>query len=537
MATCASCGNRAEEGDSFCGSCGAYLGWETLDGPVTASTAPPLPPDPAPPPAPPPPPVPPPPPDPPTVPTPSPDPPPPVAGAHFGGPAPTLSVIETPPPEHQQAEAVRAEAEAEAARAAAEAVRQQEQARAAAEAARLAAAARAEEEARAAEAARLAAAARAEEEARASEAARLAEEARVAEAARRAAAMVAKPPPPPPVTVPEAVAAPVAAAPEAPTVAAAVAAAPVSPVVPAADAGAVPAPRQPEAVKPARTERRHARTQPEAPQRQIHHGDLVCGQCGEGNVADRKFCRRCGASLAEARPFKVSWWRRLFSRKERRYEAGYRPQREAPRGVGGRLRAVVRWTFHSAVRAVMVLIVLAAVVIAVSPWRTTVKHKISSAYTSVRRTIAPHYDPVRAVRATATSSLRNHPAINLIDGVSNDYWAANNQPPNVPPGIVIKVVFAEAVSVDRMIFTIGASDQPQDYATEPRPRDINVVFLDAQGKETGGKSLTLKDVATPQVESVSAHKLVTMEIHVNSVYASTQGNATSISEIEFFKKA
>jgi len=63
------------------------------------------------------------------------------------------------------------------------------------------------------------------------------------------------------------------------------------------------------------------------------------------------------------------------------------------------------------------------------------------------------------------------------------------------------------------------------------------VFLDAQGKEAGAKSLTLKDVPTPQVESVSARKLVRMEIHVNSVYASTQGNATSISEIEFFKKA
>jgi len=31
--------------------------------------------------------------------------------------------------------------------------------------------------------------------------------------------------------------------------------------------------------------------------------------------------------------------------------------------------------------------------------------------------------------------------------------------------------------------------------------------------------------------------MVRMQIHVNSLYASTQGNATAIAEIEFFKKA
>jgi len=78
---------------------------------------------------------------------------------------------------------------------------------------------------------------------------------------------------------------------------------------------------------------------------------------------------------------------------------------------------------------------------------------------------------------------------------------------------------------------------PKRHVTQPRPRDMSLVFLDGSGREIGSKNLTVKDVPTPQLESVSAHGVVRMEIHVNSVYASTQGHATAIAEIEFFKKA
>ena len=76
-----------------------------------------------------------------------------------------------------------------------------------------------------------------------------------------------------------------------------------------------------------------------------------------------------------------------------------------PKGFGGRLKAALRWVFRSATRAVVVIVALAIVVIAISPWRTTVRHKISSAFTSVRRTIAPSYDPVHPVQAAASSTL------------------------------------------------------------------------------------------------------------------------------------
>ena len=46
-------------------------------------------------------------------------------------------------------------------------------------------------------------------------------------------------------------------------------------------------------------------------------GDRVCGNCGEANDPGRKFCRRCGTSLVEAKVVAAAslpWWKRIFRR-------------------------------------------------------------------------------------------------------------------------------------------------------------------------------------------------------------------------------
>ncbi|WP_371618709.1 hypothetical protein [Streptomyces sp. NBC_00454] len=58
-------------------------------------------------------------------------------------------------------------------------------------------------------------------------------------------------------------------------------------------------------------------------------GELICGQCRAGNLPVRRYCRRCGAALADA-PVAVRppWWRRLLARRVRRpHAAGERPPR------------------------------------------------------------------------------------------------------------------------------------------------------------------------------------------------------------------
>jgi hypothetical protein len=43
-------------------------------------------------------------------------------------------------------------------------------------------------------------------------------------------------------------------------------------------------------------------------------GNVICAECGSGNRAERRFCRRCGASLENSRR-SPSKWKRIFGRK------------------------------------------------------------------------------------------------------------------------------------------------------------------------------------------------------------------------------
>ena len=60
-------------------------------------------------------------------------------------------------------------------------------------------------------------------------------------------------------------------------------------------------PAEPAGVQPTAVRSRVPPTVTAAPPtKELSAGDLVCGQCGEGNEPVRKFCRRCGNSLATA---------------------------------------------------------------------------------------------------------------------------------------------------------------------------------------------------------------------------------------------
>ena len=74
-----------------------------------------------------------------------------------------------------------------------------------------------------------------------------------------------------------------------------------------------PMSRRPTSVAPTVARPRPAARAMEAPTRR-HPGDLICGQCGEGNDPTRHFCRRCGNSLDEAIAVRLPWYRRFFNR-------------------------------------------------------------------------------------------------------------------------------------------------------------------------------------------------------------------------------
>jgi len=349
--------------------------------------------------------------------------------------------------------------------------------------------------------------------------------------------------PPPPATTVEAPAAPppltavaVAAAPPLNATAAPVAAPePVlagvgAPAAPAAvPAGSVdePVSRRPTSLAPVVTRPRPGPRTMEPPTRR-NPGDLICGQCGEGNDPARHFCRRCGNSLDEAIAVRLPWYRRFFNRLfgVRTREAGWRPRRVGPPNVMGGVMRVVRL----AIVAMLAVGILGFLLI--PPFHNWVVNKVTAGVTSVRKVVHPNYDTVYPVAAAATSQTAGHAASLTIDRTSNSYWAAIST--DKTPQLVF--TFSEPQDLSEILFRSGAPGaQPSDFLNQPRPKAVHIIFTDAQGKLITATDITLTDQEGSQFYPIEAKQTTTARIQIQSVYPATGAarSAVAIAEVEF----
>jgi hypothetical protein len=249
-------------------------------------------------------------------------------------------------------------------------------------------------------------------------------------------------------------------------------------------------------------------------------GDLICGQCGTGNVSTRRFCGRCGAALAEATVVPTPWWRRLLPRRTRKVpKSGERPHRSAARGLLSRAFRVLRWVL-------VLLLVLAGLAYALAPgvrgWAnpslTTVARKAQSIF-------KPVYVPVRPVDVLASGELPDHPARAVSDGFTNTHWAM----PEGGAEPVLMFRFENPVDLKRAIVRSGASD---DFQSTHRPERLHLVF--STGKTT---DLTLVDSPDPQILDLPGSEGATsVEIHIVSRYPAFSGPNLALTEIEFFEQ-
>jgi hypothetical protein len=268
------------------------------------------------------------------------------------------------------------------------------------------------------------------------------------------------------------------------------------------------------------------------PKRELRPGDLVCNQCQEGNDPNRKFCRRCGASLVEAveavPPPPLPWWKRLFVRQPKVVAAGERPMRRG----GSTARRDLRSRLQKARRVTALLAVLGLGVGLVGPWRSTVKSKVTGAFRGAKEKVVPKLSPVTPVGAEATSSLAGHPPTMAIDRAkgNDNFWAEGAKGDGVGQKLIVN--FKPAIRLGRIGFTLGASTKPEDFVTEPRPRTVRLHFPDQSTKD-----LQLKDIAEFQDYPVDAKDVGRLEIEIREVFPSTQGKSDCwISEVEFFER-
>jgi hypothetical protein len=177
-----------------------------------------------------------------------------------------------------------------------------------------------------------------------------------------------------------------------------------------------------------------------------------------------------------------------------------------------------------------VLALLGVTLGAVGPWRSSITQRVKSAAHSVRQAIKPQYDPARPTKAEATSSLDDHPATLAIDGVSNSFWAEGADGDGEGQALVL--TFGSPVDLDRVGITAGASEKPEDFVAQPRPKQLHLVFSDGSSAD-----LNLKDSADFQTFSVKARDVTSVQMQIVSVYASLSGHDCAIAEVELFTKA
>ncbi|GLZ39464.1 zinc ribbon domain-containing protein [Actinokineospora sp. NBRC 105648] len=284
-------------------------------------------------------------------------------------------------------------------------------------------------------------------------------------------------------------------------------------------------PGQPAAVLPQETKQAPPVTRKRPPTRKLKPGDLVCGDCGEGNLPTRKFCSRCGFSLAEADIVKTPWWRRLLPRTG----AKVRKSGERPKGRRGKskLGQAVSATFRVLRRVVSVLLLVGGIVYGVSgDFRGWVNARAVAAKQGVERMIFPQYTPVSPVQVSATSELPDHPGALAVDGLSNTFWAAPRDGPE--PTVVLR--YDRPVSLARAIVRTGARDE---FQTRHRAEQLHLVFSTGRTAD-----VTLKDNPDPQqVDIENGAGVEWVEIHVVKVFQSVKGTDVAVTEIELFQES
>ena len=293
------------------------------------------------------------------------------------------------------------------------------------------------------------------------------------------------------------------------------------------------APVQPQAVQPqAPARKKPPKVQPGKPTRTPQKGDLICGECGEANSPGRKFCSRCGTSLAAAVVVKIHWWKRILRRKPKSAMAGERPW-DAKAGGKKKPKRKGIARFIAPVRRVggIVLLVLGLVYGIYSPFRNWVNDRYTDGKDNVMSIIHPQFDQVTVGPGTTSNELAildpTHTSTMAVDGFKNTYWLT--APPTEAFRPELDVQLTEQVDLAKVIVRTGASD---DFQGHHRPKSLLFIF------DTGASyEVQLKNTPDAQTVTIKNGKDVQhFKIAVTSIYESLNGTDLGLTEIEFFKK-
>ncbi|NDK29888.1 zinc ribbon domain-containing protein [Streptomyces sp. TR1341] len=275
-----------------------------------------------------------------------------------------------------------------------------------------------------------------------------------------------------------------------------------------------PAPRAPRAPEPAEAEDRQPA--PVLPGKPVAQRPVVrpveqreevvgppCPACGTPNPPGRKFCRRCATPLnPQAAPAPLPWWRTIW------------PFRRRVRAGSG------RW-----VRVLVILLV----VIALCVGGFLLLPAGRALFEDTRDKLGGS-KAITATKVTASAAVPGHPASNTTDGLSNRYWGAPG------PGASVTYTFGKPFRMVDLIITNGASDAPQQYATEARALQMDMEVTSSDGT-VHRESLSLSDKAGHQTVPTGISDVVRVRLVLHSVTGLTPGRHVALAEVEFFQRS
>jgi hypothetical protein len=316
--------------------------------------------------------------------------------------------------------------------------------------------------------------------------------------------------------------------PAAPTVAAAAASAAAVSDQPAAVQPTAPPPVQPVARQPtADVATQRPRPSVDTPRRVAQPGDLICANCQEPNDPTRKFCRRCGSSLATAAPaVTIPWYRRMFQGKPKTYEAGERKQAmrsgaSPRRGVGTRLRFIVGWALAG-------LVVLGAIgYVAVPSVGSAINGGLRGAINAVGRIVSPTLVLVHADSTDASDAIKDHQAAKVTDGATNSDWQADGRRPT------LTFTFERPIDIGALNLWNGAADPKTKALRTDLRRPSQLVLTTQSGQEA---TIDLDDIHDRQVRYVDLSAVEELVIEVRETNGPDDA-PVSLSEIEFLRKS
>jgi hypothetical protein len=290
----------------------------------------------------------------------------------------------------------------------------------------------------------------------------------------------------------------------------------------------------PDEVSPQKVQKRIAPVTKTKPSRRLEPGDLVCGQCGEGNPPTRKFCSRCGDELTTAEVVRTRWYRRLmvWKRSPKALEAGARP---GQKGVRRDPRAKVSGGYRKLRRSLAALMLVAGMLyLAVPPLRGVINRTLANPTAEIKETVGGWwhsltypYDDLPVQRSSARDEMASHPGSDAFDGNTSSFWGAR-WVPNRPPAVTVR--FEEVETIAAVVVHNGAAEENAAKFLQARVvrfRYGNGAVEEVELRASGDpQTLKLKDATTVKQVTIS----------VREVFDKEGLRRTAISEIEFKTK-